>query len=41
MIYLSGIIIKPIYNLVKQSIKIKNRKYNDVSQIESPILEIA
>ncbi len=26
MIYLSGIIIKPIYNLVKQSIKIKNRK---------------
>ncbi|MFX4212245.1 diguanylate cyclase [Aliarcobacter butzleri] len=41
MIYLSGIIIKPIYNLVKQSIKIKNRKYNDVFQIESPILEIA
>ncbi|WP_152017985.1 diguanylate cyclase [Aliarcobacter butzleri] len=41
MIYLSGIIIKPIYNLVKQSIKIKNRKYNHVSQIESPILEIA
>ncbi|WP_151944393.1 sensor domain-containing diguanylate cyclase [Aliarcobacter butzleri] len=41
MIYLSGIIIRPIYNLVKQSIKIKNRKYNDVSQIESPILEIA
>lgn len=41
MIYLSGIIIKPIYNLVKQSIKIKNRKYNKISQIETPILEIA
>ena len=41
MIYLSGIIIKPIYNLVKQSIKIKNRKYEEVSQVESSILEIA
>jgi diguanylate cyclase (GGDEF)-like protein len=41
IVYLSGVIIKPIYNLVKQSIKIKNRKYEEISQVESSILEIA
>lgn len=41
VVFLSGVIVKPIYNLVKQSIKIKNRKYDEVSKVESPILEIA
>lgn len=41
IIYFSGIIVKPIYELVKQSIKVKKRKYNTISKVDTSILEVA
>ncbi len=41
IIYFSGIIVKPIYELVKQSIKVKKRKYNTITKVETSILEVA
>ena len=41
IIYFSNIIVKPIYKLVEQSQNIKNRKFDSVNNIESPVLEVA
>ncbi|MCB9096653.1 MAG: diguanylate cyclase [Arcobacter sp.] len=41
IIYFSGIIIKPIYELVKESLKIKRRRYESIKKVESSILEVS
>jgi len=41
IIYFSNIIVKPIYKLVEQSQNIKNRKFDSVNKIQSPVLEVA
>ena len=41
IIYFSGIIIKPIYELVKESLKIKERRYESIKKVESSILEVS
>ncbi|MGB5919320.1 diguanylate cyclase [Arcobacter sp.] len=41
LIYFSNIIVKPIYKLVDASQKVKNREFNSIKIINSPVLEIA
>lgn len=41
ILYFSNIIVKPIYALVKQSINIKKRKFNNIYKVDSSILEVA
>lgn len=41
VLYFSKIIVRPIYKLVKQSIKIKNREYKSISSIKSSIKEVS
>ncbi len=40
LIYFSNIIVKPIYKLVEASQKVKNREFNSITKINSPVLEI-
>ena len=41
MIYLSNIIVKPIYKLVEQSKKVKDREFENIEKVQSPVLEVA
>ncbi|WP_034255571.1 diguanylate cyclase [Aliarcobacter lanthieri] len=41
ILYFSKIIVKPIYRLVRESVKIKNRNYKEVSKVNSSILEVS
>jgi diguanylate cyclase (GGDEF)-like protein len=41
VIYFSNIIVRPIYKLVQQSKKVKNREFDNISEVQSPVLEIA
>lgn len=41
ILYFSKIIVKPIYRLVKQSIRIKNREYQSIGKIKSSIKEVS
>ena len=41
ILYFSKIIVKPIFRLVQQSIKIKNREYKSIVKIKSSIKEVS
>ncbi|RBQ30691.1 GGDEF domain-containing protein [Arcobacter sp. FW59] len=41
ILYFSKMIVKPIIQLVKESIKIKNRKYDSISKVDSSIVEVS
>ncbi|MBS7350159.1 MAG: diguanylate cyclase [Comamonas sp.] len=41
ILYFSRIIVKPIFELVGESNKIKERKYNTISKVESNIIEVS
>jgi diguanylate cyclase (GGDEF)-like protein len=41
VIYLSKIIVTPIYELIKQSKKVKKRRFNDLKLVQTPVLEVA
>jgi diguanylate cyclase (GGDEF)-like protein len=41
VIYLSQMIVKPIYKLILQSHKVENREFNDIEVIDTPILEVS
>lgn len=41
IIYFSKIIVAPIFKLVQESKKIKDRKYDSISKVDSSILEVS
>jgi len=41
VIYFSNVIIKPIYQLVEESKKVKNREFHSITKVDSRVLEVA